>query len=147
MTQITAIRAVGLAVELLHKQSSKKGLSSLVDSEDFLEVEIMCSKGKDDLQILQNRRWKKTQSCTLQLAKKDAGLARKLATLERDYLLDLRANCWYVDRPLGQTLGSADCLCDLCPPPKLPVKGFENCFDFALQEFVLLLAKFWPTLG
>ena len=25
--------------------------------------------------------------------------------------------------------------------------SFENCFDFALQEFVLLLAKFWPTLG
>lgn len=142
LTPLTAVRAVGLAVEELHKKSCNKGLSVLVESGEALRVQLTGSRQRGDLELLQDSVFRKASTCTLELAKKDADLAKKLAVKQRAYLLDLGANAWHPDRPLGRGLGSADLLCDLCPPAKLPVKGILQ-----IELKVLSAWGFEKTLG
>ena len=123
LTQFTALRAVGLAVEDLHKKTDKQGLGRLLESKEALKLGLKGSKRHGDLEILQDRAFKKVKGCTLELAQKESDLAKQLVTKQRDFLADLRANIWHADYNLGTNLGAADLWCDLSPPNTLGVKG------------------------
>ena len=113
----TALRAVGLAVESGHKLACTKGLGA-VTTQDISSVRVSGA-----LQQLDGERWRSRGPCDLQLATKDAELAKTLVWKQRGLLADLGVNVWAVDVRMPSKLGSFDLLCDFSRPENFSVPG------------------------
>ena len=85
----TPLRAIGLAVELAHKQAKKKGLGAIT----FEDVEQVRLSG-DTLRVreAQTDRWRKAASAYLKLLPRDSAFTLDLFRAQRQLLFDLDLN-------------------------------------------------------
>ena len=91
----TAERAVGLAVELVHKLARDKKWLLGITHEDVQTVFV-----QSNLQVERDGRWVHAQECTLALKQADADLAIAIAKRQRKFFSDMDANIFYLDRYL-----------------------------------------------
>ena len=91
----SSLRAVGLAVELGHKEAQKKGLLA-VETDDLLQVTVA---GK--LQVQQGRNLVDARKATLTLRLQDAELAKAVVVKQLSLLSSLHLNVWKVDKQVG----------------------------------------------
>ena len=105
----TALRAVGLAVELGWKHTRDKGFCCATD---LGQVQVA-----GEVRALTDR-WRKRRSCTLCLPAKDAELAYKLVTQQAAVLDNLSLNVWQVDTKRKGKRRPLDLLCSFSPGKK-----------------------------
>lgn len=112
------LRAVGLAVETAWKKARDDGV---VTADALQEVALT----GQNLQILEDRQYRKVRACTLQLQQEDAQLASKIFHSQWKWLHDLKANPWFADKdfPTGCGQGAFDLICYLFEGKKIGIEG------------------------
>ena len=83
----TPLRAIGLAVELAHKQARKKGSGALT-CEDVQRVHLSGST----LKVFEGGRWRKAASAYLELLPRDCAFTLDVFRAQRQLLFDLGLN-------------------------------------------------------
>ena len=115
--KFTGLRAAGLAVEQGFRACPEKGLGSLC-LEDLEEVQV-----KGTLRVQDQRQWRAARTCSLQVHKPEARLAKAVVEKTRTFLSDVGLNIFHVDCPMPERLGRYDFLCDFSRPRASTVKG------------------------
>lgn len=113
------LRAVGLAVEAAWKLARDAGE---VTAEALQEVAL----SGQNLQILDDRVFRKVRACTLKLQEEDRQLANKIFHAQWQWLHDLKANPWFADQnfPAGcGCQGAFDLICYLAQGKKIGIQG------------------------
>jgi hypothetical protein len=127
----TAVRAVGLAVELGHKLAKEQGLARTV-AENLATITVTGPQ----LQVFVEGRWTDSRKCSLSLQPEDAKVARTILMMQRRFLADLQLNVWFVDLFNAATKKALDLVGD-----------FSGSRNFGVLGRVWIELKTWSATG